>query len=207
MHQPPAWILQDAHRLTLEEFQQAFGEAWSRLKRRFLKVECWQSYREADGVRSQKAYQEGKAELARELLREEAKGDQPLYEEVNARNLEFTRIRLISLPLTDYLRYEMINYEIRRALGENIEFVTPPTPVTDYFDFLLFDDHTALIHDYGPGPVGHQVGGWVTRAAEPLKHLEKLACELRTYARPWPNVGEKGLPGRKTVDIAAQSRR
>lgn len=130
MHQPPAWILQDAHRLTLEEFQQAFGEAWSRLKRRFLKVECWQSYREADGVRSQKAYQEGKAELARELLREEAKGDQPLYEEVNARNLEFTRIRLISLPLTDYLRYEMINYEIRRAWGRtsNSSHLPHPSP-------------------------------------------------------------------------------
>lgn len=187
MHQPPAWALEGARRVGLEGFQQAFGEAWRRIDRRFLKIECWQSYLEADGVRSQKAYREGNSGLARELLREEAKGDQPLYDEVKARKLEFTRVRLIALPLTGYLRYEMINYEIRRELGENIEFVTPPLPVTDYFDFLLFDEHTALVHDYGTGPVGHQVGGWVTHAAGPLDRLADLAAELRTHGRPWPD--------------------
>ncbi|MFF5258746.1 DUF6879 family protein [Actinomadura viridis] len=190
MHQPPAWALEGARRLTLEGFQRAFGEAWKRVDRDFLKVECWQSYQEADGVRSQQAYQQGRLDLARGLLREEAQGDQPLYDEVNERKLAFTRLRLISFPLTGYLRYELINYAIRRELGENIEFVTPPSPVTEYFDFLLFDQHTALIHDYGPGPVGHQVGGWVTHTAGPLARLADLAAELRAHLRPWPDGGE-----------------
>lgn len=195
MHQPTAWALEGAHRLTLGGFQHAFGEAWRRIDRRFLKVECWQSYQEADGVRSQQAYKNGRPDLARELLRAEAQGDQPLYDEVNKRKLEFRRVRLIVLPLTGYLRYELINYEIRRELGENIEFVAPPSPVTDYFDFLLFDEHTALIHDYGCGPVGHQVGGWVTHAAGPLARLADLAAELRTHARPWPDGSQGELAG------------
>ncbi|MFD0900190.1 DUF6879 family protein [Actinomadura sediminis] len=81
-------------------------------------MECWQSYREADGVRSQEAFQAGDTALVRRLLEEEALGDQPLRDEVRSRNLQFTRVRLLSYPLTDYLHYEMINYEVRSRLGE-----------------------------------------------------------------------------------------
>jgi len=179
MHRPPAWALDGSERLTLEGFLESFGTAWARTERRFLKLECWQSYREADGVRSQEAFQAGDTALARRLLEEEAMGDQPLRDDVRARNLEFTRMRLLSYPLTDYLRYEMINYEVRRRLGENIEFLLPPSPVEDYFDFLLFDAHTALIHDYGPGPVGHQSGGWVTHHPKTLHRLFDIATDLR----------------------------
>lgn len=184
MHRPPAWALVGSERVSLEEFQHRFGEAWPKLERRFLKVECWQSYKEAEGVRSQEAFQKGDAELARRLLEEEAKGDQPLYDEVKARGLEFTRVRLVTPPLTDYLRYEMINYDIRSRLGENVEFIAPPSPVEDYFDFLLFDARAALIHDYGDGPVGYQVGGWFTRVPETLEALAGIVDDLRTNGMP-----------------------
>lgn len=148
-----------------------------------MKVECWQSYKEAEGVRSQVAFQQGDVLLARRLLQEEAKDDQPLYDEVAARNLSFSRIRLLSYPLTDYLRYEMINYEIRSRLGENIEFIVPSFPVESYFDFLLFDSRTALIHDYGEGPVGHQTGGWVSHSPEVLEALADIITELRAHGK------------------------
>ncbi len=106
-------------------------------------------------------------------------GDQPLRDEVEARNLEFTRVRLLAYPLTDYLHYEMINYEVRNRLGEHIEFFVPPSPVGNYFDFLLFDSPLALIHDYGPGPVGYQVGGWLTHDAKALQSLADIATDLR----------------------------
>ncbi|MBO2458556.1 DUF6879 family protein [Actinomadura violacea] len=184
MHRPPAWALDGGERVSLEEFQRTFGEAWRRIGRRFLKVECWQSYQEADGVRSQEAFQKGDVDLARRLLEEEAKDDQPLYDEVKARGLEFTRVRLVTPPLTDYLRYEMINYEIRSRLGENVEFIVPPSPVEDYFDFLLFDADIALIHDYGDGPVGYQVGGWITRVPATLGALANIVDELRAEGTP-----------------------
>lgn len=92
-------------------------------------------------------------------------------------------IRVGSYPLTDYLRYEMINYEIRSRLGENIEFIVPPSPVESYFDFLLFDSRTALIHDYGEGPVGHQIGGWVSHSPEVLEALADIITELRAHGK------------------------
>ncbi|URM99340.1 hypothetical protein LUW76_36210 [Actinomadura madurae] len=184
MHRPPAWALVGSERVSLEVFQRRFGAAWPRIDQRFLKVECWQSYREAEGVRSQEAFQKGDADLAKRLLEEEAKGDQPLYDEVKARRLEFTRVRLVSPPLTDYLRYEMINYEIRSRLGENIEFISPSLPVENYFDFLLFDARSALIHDYGDGPVGFQVGGWFTQVPQTLEALAGIVDDLRSHGRP-----------------------
>ncbi|MFA1546472.1 DUF6879 family protein [Actinomadura chokoriensis] len=195
MHQPPAWALDGSERLTLEGFLESFGEAWARTERCFLKLECWQSYREADGVRSQEAFQAGDVVLARRLLEEEAMEDQPLRDEVRSRNLEFTRVRLLSYPLTDYLRYEMINYEVRSRLGERIEFFVPPSPVHSYFDFLLFDSHTALIHDYGSGPVGYQTGGWLTHASKTLHALAGIATDLRTRGeRAWPLEGAPDRP-------------
>jgi hypothetical protein len=189
IHQPPAWVLDGADRLALDGFQKAFADAWRGLERRFVKIECWQSYQEAEGVRSQAAFQAGDVARARELLAEEARGDQPLYDDIKARGLDFTRIRLIDPPLTDYLRYELINYEIRAALGEHIEFLLPPSPVTDYFDFVLFDSVVALVHDYGPGPVGRQTGGWLVRAPGALDGLAALLDDLRARSRPAPGAG------------------
>ncbi|MFG2087200.1 hypothetical protein [Spirillospora sp. NPDC048824] len=68
---------------------------------------------------------------------------------------------------------------MRGRLGENIEFLVLPSPVESYFDFLLFDSHTAPIHDYGPGPVGHQSGGWVTHHPKTLHTLTDIATDLR----------------------------
>jgi hypothetical protein len=184
MHRPPAWSLAGSESVSLEEFQVRFGEAWSQIERRFIKVECWQSYKEAEGVRSQEAFQRGDAEAARRLLAEEAKGDQPLRDEVKARGLEFTRVRLVTPPLTDYLRYEMINYEIRGRLGESVEFISPVSPVEEYFDFLLFDTKAALIHDYGDGPIGFQTGGWFTRVPETLDALARIVDDLRFQGTP-----------------------
>ncbi|WP_176611410.1 DUF6879 family protein [Actinomadura sp. WMMB 499] len=186
MHQPPAWALERSERVTPDGFLESFREAWERTERRFLKLECWQSYREAEGVRSQEAFEAGDIERARRLLEEEAMGDQPLRDEVKARGLEFTRVRLLDLPLTGYLRYEMINYEVRDRLGERMEFIAPPSPVEGYFDFLLFDSHTALIHDYGPGPVGHQTGGWLTHHPATLHALSDTIADLRTRGEPVP---------------------
>ncbi|MFI0407811.1 hypothetical protein [Actinomadura sp. 3N508] len=73
VHRPPEWVLDGSKRLTLAGFLEAFGESWERTEQRFLKLECWQSYQEAEGVRSQEAYQRG-VSLARRLLEEEAMG-------------------------------------------------------------------------------------------------------------------------------------
>ena len=87
MH-PPKWALLDSARLDLDEFGAAFASAWSRIESRFLKLECWQAYRESETSESQTVYERGDIETARELLQREAEADRPLYEDVDQRRLE-----------------------------------------------------------------------------------------------------------------------
>ena len=179
----PAGLPEKGTRLDLDGFRAAFSYAWSRLERSFLKVECWQEYTELDGNRSQDAFRQGDIKLARELLREEAEADRPLYEDIKRNGIDYSRVRLVRLPLTAYLRYELMAYEIRAAMGENIEVVVSE-PGEDCFDFLLFDQECALVHDYGQGLVGLQSGGWLIRDPDVLASLERKALELRRGARP-----------------------
>ena len=105
---------------------------------------------------------------------------------MRSRGIDFARIRVVREPWTDYLRYELLAYQIRADMGETIEVVQvtrdTPLPSNAYFDFLLFDRTIALVHDYGSGPVGEQTGGWLVRDAEPLRRLEAKALELRSRA-------------------------
>jgi hypothetical protein len=185
---PPAALLKASARLNLDEFASQFAAAWSRLNTRFLKVECWQEYQELEAAESQNAYDRGDIESARDLMEREAEADRPLYADVRRRGIDYARIRLLRLPLTRYLEYEMIAYSIRIRMGENIEVVklrpTAIVPSADYFDFLLFDWHTALIHDYGSGGIGIQSGGWVTHDSDAISMLEEKALALRVNGIP-----------------------
>lgn len=183
---PPPWALRNSQRLNLDEFGSRFAEAWSRMQSRFLKLECWQTYQERETNKSQEAFNKGEADKARELLRQEAEADRPLYEDVKACGLDYARIRLVQEPLTSYLEYELMAYRIREDMGEVIEVVRCDNelslPNEDYFDFLLFDGHTALVHDYGDE--GLQSGGWLTTDADVIASLEHVATGLRRRAVP-----------------------
>lgn len=185
---PPEWAISDSARLNLAEFGTAFATAWSRIESRFLKLECWQAYRESEASESQAVYERGDIETARQLLQREAEADRPLYEEVDQRRLEYARVRLVQEPLSAYLGYELLSYRIRAGMGERIEIVRcdPALRLPDerHFDFLLFDRHTALIHDYGTGDVGLQTGGWLTHDQDAIAGLEETISTLRHNAVP-----------------------
>jgi hypothetical protein len=183
---PPQWALENSQRLDLDEFGSRFAEAWSRLQSRFLKLECRQTYQERETNKSQEAYNKGEVSKAQELLQQEAEADRPLYEDVKTRGLDYARIRLVQEPLTPYLEYELMAYRIREDMGEAIEVVRYggefSLPNDKYFDFLLFDRHTALIHDYGDE--GRQSGGWLTTDSDVIASLERVAVDLRQSAVP-----------------------
>lgn len=151
---------------------------------RFLKLECRQTYQELETNRSQEAYSRGDVAQAEELLLNEAEADRPLYDDIKSRGIEYARLRLVEEPLTPYLNYELLAYRIRAKMGEVIEIVRCDAvrglTGDDYFDFLLFDRHTALIHDYGD--TGLQSGGWVTEDPAVLASLERTATGLRRVA-------------------------
>lgn len=183
---PPQWVLKNSRRLDLGEFGWRFSIAWARTQTRFIKVECWQTYEELVGNRSQHAYDQGDLRAAQILMRQEAEADRSLYDTIKKRGIDYSRIRLVQDPLTHYLRYEMEAYRIRAELGETIEIVRCHSgirlPNAEHFDFLVFDRHTALIHDYGP--TGRQVGGWLTREPDVISLLERRAVRLRRTAVP-----------------------
>ena len=188
---PPSWVLASSIRLNLDRFAAEFSTAWSRLQSQFLKLECWQRYQEAVSNESQAAYERGDIEAARELLEREAEADRPLYEDIGRPGIEYARVRLIQEPLTAYLRYELMAYRIRERLGERIEVVRCDSavrlPNDESFDCLLFDEHTALIHDYGEGEVGRQTGGWVTHTPNVIGRLVATVASFRSYAKPLGN--------------------
>ncbi|MFD8527570.1 DUF6879 family protein [Streptosporangium canum] len=184
---PPQWATKSGRRLNLDEFGACFLEAWSRTESRFLKLECWQSYREREVTTSQAAHERGDVQEARRLLRQESETERSLYEDVERKGIDYARIRLIQEPLTPYLDYELIAYRIRAEMGEAIEIVrcapSMRLPDEEHFDFLLFDRHTALIHDYGD--IGLQSGGWMTQDLGVITSLENKAIALRRRAVPF----------------------
>ncbi len=183
---PPQWVLKNSRRLDLDEFGWRFSIAWARTQTRFFKVECWQTYEEFVGNRSWSAYGQGDLRLAQVLMRKEAEADRSLYEDIKNRGIDYSRIRLVQEPLSRYLRYEMETYRVRAGLGENIEIVGCHSgirlPNAEHFDFLVFDRHTALIHDYDSR--GRQTGGWLTREPDVISLLERRAVRLRRAAVP-----------------------
>ncbi|WP_322749643.1 MULTISPECIES: DUF6879 family protein [unclassified Frankia] len=184
--QPPAWALAGATRLNLEEFGKEFIRYWRDVRSRVLKFECWQTYQEPD-TRSLHEYQHGNFDVVQSLLEGEAEFDREVYEDVKKKSIQFIRVRLVKLPLSEYLMFEIWNYVVRSRLGESIEIVDlsddgRPLPNHSYFDFLLFDATAALVHDYGTD--GLQVGGWLTTSSDALKRLKAMGERVRLESIP-----------------------
>ncbi|MBT8226986.1 MAG: hypothetical protein HKP61_13335 [Dactylosporangium sp.] len=57
-----------------------------------------------------------------------------------------------------------------------------PLPSAECFDFVLFDERVALVHDYGQD--GLQVGGWQVDSPEALDRLCDTAHMLRQRSEP-----------------------
>ena len=116
------------------------------------------------------------------LVAEEALLDGFVYDDIRSKDRSLTRFRLVKLPLTGYLEWEFWNYRVREGLGEVVRIVDRTGAEGDLrssscFDFLLFDDSVALIHDYGTA--GLQVGGWLVSSRDVLDRLGRTVADLR----------------------------
>jgi hypothetical protein len=178
---PPEWATHSSHRLDMQGFGRAFGDCWRSARTGMLKVEAWQTYQEP-GTRSLRAFKNGDYREVRDLVSEEARLDDFVYDDVRDKGRHFTRFRLVELPLSEYLEWEFWNYRIREELGEVVLVIdktdsTDELPSRSYFDFLLFDGDAALIHDYGTD--GLQVGGWLATSDDVLDRLGRTIASLR----------------------------
>jgi len=185
---PPRWVLDGARRLSTAEFGEEFIRLWDAIEHGLIKSECWQTYLEPE-TRSWREYQLGNYAAVQDLLEEEADLDQHVYDAVTKNGTPFVRVRLVSLPLSRYVTFEMWNYLVRARRGETVEVALAPPddprplPNHTFFDFLLFDDRAALVHDYGLD--GLQVGGWLVTSPPALARLAGTAERTRRRAVPF----------------------
>lgn len=177
---PPAWATDASERLDLDGFAKYFTQLFSACTSTFEKLESWQTYLQPDSG-ALKAFLAGAPgdEVARSLAAE-AEAEAFVYEKVRSTELRFERLRVIERPYSAYVAFEMINYDVRVPLGEEVRIADAKELDADVFDFLLFDRRHALIHDYGLN--GLQVGGWYTSDTMTLNRLSDAYESVRRHS-------------------------
>lgn len=158
-----------------DSFEGAFQEIWQRLESSFLKFESRQFYQESD--ESLELFLCGKREQAEALLSSEAESEQAIHEHVENRGARFVRVRPYVLPLSPYLQWELLTYQISAKQGERInlfdeQHIAAAKQGYELDDFMIFDDRTVLVHNYTDA--GELVGGWEVSGIErvqPYRHL------------------------------------
>ncbi|WP_280272663.1 DUF6879 family protein [Nocardia wallacei] len=110
-----------------------------------------------------------------------------LVQETVGRGVSVTRVRIVSVPHTEYTRFSMRIAELNTAAGEDIRYLprheageVPPD------DFWLFDDETVIYSAFGVS------GGWSGVVTTDL-HIAAYALGLKQ--RFWP----LGTPFREYV--------
>jgi hypothetical protein len=182
----PPHISTFSRRLDRQQFRQAMEHFWSRLHRRFFKLERLQSYEESDNA-SFIAFQQGNVAKSLELIADARAKDADFYIDGARRGLLDVRMRAVVLPLSRYLSWEFQTYRVSSRWGERILIadITGAPRTSELWnssDFLLFDDAAVLVHDYDPAGVLH--GGWLIEARESVEPYMRLASSFIDAAIP-----------------------
>jgi hypothetical protein len=99
------------------------------------------------------------------------------------------RVRVVTYPLTDYLRFELAMYRQTVAAGEDIRVCSSPE-IAGYGDWWLFDDRVVVTMNYDEA--GHFLG------------TEQDATDVVTYCRRRDLALEHSIP---FADYATRSAR
>ena len=127
---------------------------WESIKRDFFKLETLQEY-DVSVSPGWPEFRGGQIEKAHELLKELLTQDPAKpYEAIKQKNIQFVRVHLVELPLSEYLHYEIESYWMSISLGEQIFFLLQSDAakiesLVRLQDFLLFDDTAVIRQNYG----------------------------------------------------------
>jgi len=164
-----------------EEFQLAFERSWESLKSQFFKLESRQSYEEP-GDPSFEAFLRGDHAVACNLVVQRMQEQAPLYEDVRTKGIRWVRVRIVQLPLSDYIaQYEFAAYRESSRLGEEIRFVDEESlsrrlREKGLIDYLEFDDSVVLVHNYDDQGLQH--GGWIIEAPDAIERIQAVSRDL-----------------------------
>lgn len=181
--------------LTSSEFSAAFKRLWHDLEERFFKFERLQAYQEPDDP-SFRAFLQGDLEEAEQLLKHRILDQAQSYTKIIQNNVAAVRVRAIERPFTDYLLYECLSYPISAQLGERIVMADfGELDVDDdrfqTSDFLLFDNRSVLVHDYGDD--GIFKGGWIIENEDVVAKYSAIATSLISISIPFAVFREEDL--------------
>lgn len=109
----------EADLLGLDAYLEDFWAHWDKVEDVFWKLERGQTFREL-GDASWEAMVEGRWDEALEILETRHQPDHEYYQQVAALGFETRRIRIVELPVTPYLQWELNSFRIRTGTGERI---------------------------------------------------------------------------------------
>jgi hypothetical protein len=172
--------------LEAEEQEARFEEVWPSLRNRFFKLETLQEYEET-GVPVYDAWKRGDLATVHRLAEEQAReqADDPVD-----KRIESQRVRLLRIPVTDYVRFENEVYRYLAQAGEKIfgveEELAARTFEAPLFDFLLFDETLVFVHDYDDQ--GVRRGSWLVQDSASVAAYRQVADSLLEIARPFEDL-------------------
>jgi hypothetical protein len=153
----------------LKNFSLAFGATRCQI----LKLETLQFYNE-QGNPSFDAFIAGDLSTSIEKIRASKADEAEAYQHLSEGCIEFLRVRSVVRPLSDYLKWELLNYNQNQAMGERI-FLWNSLSSGDFFDkharhdFMVFDARFAMVYDYDDE--GVLKGGWFLDDTEKIAEL------------------------------------
>lgn len=173
----------------------SFDSAWDEVEGQVLKIETKQVYNES-GNRSYDELLKGNYDNAMQLLPEVRKEDEELYKQLSDRNVDFIRCRPVSIPFSDYLKWEMGCYDINSEYGERIYFTDNLECFSNYahHDFMVFDRIVAAVHNYSEN--GVLLGGWKINDSKDIDNLIMIFSIIKATA-----VYYKKYISKNNVDI------
>lgn len=131
--------------MNAEEFAALFDS----FERSVFRLEGLQAYAEDDGFR---AFRDGAARPERSVR------SSPWMRRIavtTAVGKQWSRVRLVEYPLTEYTRYELVAYIESQAVGEQVALADRAESGDLGLDFWLFDEDTpyarAVLMHYSPG--------------------------------------------------------
>ena len=175
--------------LWLDDHVALFEEKWQELERRFFKLETLQFYDES-GVPAFEAWKRGDIEEVRRLAATEARvqAEDPVEQRTQS-----VRVRILGVPVSDYVRWENEIYRALATAGEVIlgieEARVPPKLVGQLSDFQLFDERCVFVSDYDDD--GSYRGAWYVDDPTFVAAYARLADALIETAEPFEQLVER----------------
>lgn len=148
-----------------DEFQVLFQRSLERTRKAFRKIEVHQFFDESGDPSFDKMVA-GDWDGAMEELDSIVQDQDELLAPAIRRGVSLTRLRYVSFPLTDYLRWELASYRLSEQIGEKIFISDDSLLRSELPECVVFDDHTLITLDYNR--LGQFQGAGVYNSSEDI---------------------------------------